>query len=73
MGQEIPSHPENYDAVFFVLKGEGVFTIGEEKLTLKEGSMIFSSKEKVRGIRSLKRLSILGIRERVKDGKSEVN
>ena len=61
--QEIPPHPENYDAVFYVLGGEGVFTIGEEKLKLKEGSMVFSPKEKVRGIKSLEKLSILGIRE----------
>jgi len=66
-GQEIPSHSEGYDAVFYVLDGEGVVTIGVEELSVSEGSLVFSPKEKNRGIRSLKRMSLLGIRENVRD------
>lgn len=64
-GQEIPPHPEAYDAVFYVVEGNGVFTVGAEEHTLEAGSMIFSPKEKLRGIRSIDRLSVLGIRETV--------
>ena len=61
--QEISPHPEGYDVVFYVVEGLGVFTVGVEEYTLGAGSMIFSPKEKLRGIRSLEKLSILGIRE----------
>jgi len=64
-GQEIPPHPEAYDAVFYVVGGRGVFTVDAEQHTLEAGSMIFSPKEKLRGIRSIEKLSVLGIRETV--------
>jgi len=66
-GQEIPPHPEGYDVVFYVLDGEGVITIGGEQIKVDQGSMIFSPKEENRGIKSQKRLSILGIRESVRE------
>jgi quercetin dioxygenase-like cupin family protein len=62
VGQEIPPHPEAYDVVFYVIEGRGVFTVGIEQHTLEAGSMIFSTKEKLRGIRSIEKLSVLGIR-----------
>lgn len=65
VGQEIPPHPEAYDAVFYVVEGRGVFTVGLEQHMLEAGSMIFSPKEKLRGIRSIEKLSVLGIRETV--------
>ena len=65
-GQEIPPHPEGYDVVFYVLDGEGIITIGYEQLRVTQGSIVFSPKEKDRGIKSLKRLSLLGVRENVK-------
>jgi quercetin dioxygenase-like cupin family protein len=65
VGQEIPPHPEGYDVVFYVVEGSGVFTVGVDEYMLEAGSMIFSPKEKLRGIRSLEKLSILGIRETV--------
>jgi len=64
-GQEIPPHPEAYDVVFYVIEGRGVVTVGIEQHTLEAGSMIFSPKEKLRGIRSIEKLSVLGIRETV--------
>jgi len=66
-GQEIPPHPEGYDVVFYVLDGEGIITIGREQLKVAQGSIVFSQKEKNRGIKSLKRLSLLGIRESVRE------
>jgi quercetin dioxygenase-like cupin family protein len=66
-GQEIPPHPEGYDVVFYVLDGEGIITIGVEQFNVSEGSLVFSPKEKKRGIKSLKRLSLLGIRESVRE------
>jgi len=64
-GQEIPPHIEAYDAVFYVIEGRGVFTVGTEEYMLETGSMIFSPKEKLRGIRSIEKLGVLGIRETV--------
>ena len=65
VGQDIPPHPEGYDVVFYVVEGLGVFTVGVDEYTLEAGSMIFSPKEKLRGIRCLEKLSILGIRETI--------
>ena len=65
VGQEIPPHPEEYDVVLYVIGGLGVFTVGADEYTLEAGSMIFSPKETLRGIKSLEKLSILGIRETI--------
>jgi len=62
-GQVIPPHMEGYDAAFLVLDGEGVFTVGEEEIVAGKGSIVMSPKEKLRGIKSVSRLSLLGIRE----------
>jgi quercetin dioxygenase-like cupin family protein len=62
-GQEIPPRPEPYDVCFYVIEGEGTFTIGDEETYLKGGSMIFAPANVARGIKSARRLSILGIQE----------
>jgi len=62
-GQEIPSRPEPYDVCFYVIEDQDIFTIGEEQTSLKSGSMIFAPANVARGIKSIKRLSILGIQE----------
>ena len=62
-GQEIPPRPEPYDVCFYVIEGEGVFTVGEEQAELGAGSMIFAPADVARGIKTIKRLSILGIQE----------
>ena len=62
-GQEIPSRPEPYDVCFYVIEGEGVFTVGGKQANLREGQMTFAPANVSRGIRSTKRLSILGIQE----------
>jgi len=64
-GQVIPPHMEGYDAVFYVLDGEGIITVGKEEHSVLEGSLVLSPKQERRGIRSIKRLSLLGIRENV--------
>lgn len=64
-GQEIQPHLEGYDAVFYVLHGEGVITVGNKEYSVSEGCLVFSPKQEMRGIRSIKRLSLLGIRENV--------
>jgi mannose-6-phosphate isomerase-like protein (cupin superfamily) len=69
-GQQIPPHLEGCDAVFYVLRGEGVITIGKEEYSVSEGSLVFSPKRESRGIRSVKRLSLLGIRENVTEKSS---
>ena len=62
-GQEIPPHPEPYDVCFYVIEGEGVFTVGDEQAELGAGSMIFAPADVARGIKTIKRLSILGVQE----------
>ena len=62
-GQEIPPRPEPYDVCFCVIEGQGIFTIGEEQTNLKSGSMVFAPANVARGIKSIKRLSVLGIQE----------
>jgi quercetin dioxygenase-like cupin family protein len=62
-GQEIPPRPEPYDVCFYVIAGEGVFTVGDEQANLRDGQMAFAPANVSRGIRSTKRLSILGIQE----------
>ena len=61
-GQEIPVHAEPYDVFFFVIDGRGVFTVGEEKIGMEKGSMIFSPAG-LRGIKCEENLVILGIQE----------
>ena len=62
-GQEIPSRPEPYGVCFYVIEGEGVFTVGGEQANLRDGQMTFVPANVSRGIKSTKRLSILGIQE----------
>jgi quercetin dioxygenase-like cupin family protein len=62
-GQEIPSRPEPYDVCFYVVDGKGAFTVGDEQAELTRGGMIFAPANEARGIRSLERLTILGIQE----------
>jgi quercetin dioxygenase-like cupin family protein len=62
-GQEIPSRPEPYDVCFYVVDGKGAFTVGDEQVELTRGGMIFAPANEARGIRSLERLTILGIQE----------
>jgi len=62
-GQEIPPRPEPYDVCFYVIEGEGVFTVGDEQTNLRDGQMTFAPANVSRGIKSIKRLSILGIQE----------
>jgi quercetin dioxygenase-like cupin family protein len=62
-GQEIPSRPEPYDVCFYVIEGQGTFTVGNKQTELNAGSMIFAPANVARGIKSTKRSSILGIQE----------
>ena len=62
-GQEIPPRPEPYDVCFYIIEGQGIFTIGKEQTNLKSGSMVFAPANVARGIKSTKRLSVLGIQE----------
>ena len=62
-GQEIPSRPEPYDVCFYIIKRQGIFTVGDKKGSLKRGSMTFAPANVARGIKSIERLSILGIQE----------
>jgi len=62
-GQEISPRPEPYDVCFYVIDGRGIFTVGEEQMNLKSGSMVFAPANVARGMKSIKRLSVLGIQE----------
>lgn len=62
-GQVIPPRPEPYDVCFYVMEGKGTFTVGDERKDLKGGSIIFVPANVARGIKSIERLTILGIQE----------
>jgi len=62
-GQEIPSHPEPYAVCFYVVDGKGTFTVGAEQVELSRGSLIFSPANEARGIKSIERLTLLGIQD----------
>jgi len=62
-GQEIPARPEPYDVCFYVIDGDGTFTVGNGEAQLGAGSMVFAPANESRGIKSARRLSILGVQE----------
>jgi len=62
-GQEISPHPESYDVCFYVIDGEGTFTVGDRQIDLNKGSMIFAPENITRGMKSKERLTLLGIQE----------
>jgi quercetin dioxygenase-like cupin family protein len=62
-GQEIPPRPEPYDVCFYVIEGQGVFTVGDREADLNAGSMTFAPANVARGIKSNQRLTVLGIQE----------
>ena len=62
-GQEIPSHPEPYAVCFYVVGGKGTFTVGIERVELNRGSLIFAPANETRGIKSIERLTLLGIQD----------
>jgi len=62
-GQEIPPRPEPYDVCFYVMDGQGTFTVGDKQAELAAGSMVFAPANVARGIKSTKRLSIMGVQE----------
>jgi len=44
-GQSLKKHITPVDVAFYVLKGEGIVQIGEEKLTVNENTMVESPKD----------------------------
>ena len=60
---EIPPHYEDYDAVFYVIEGEGQFTIDNSIMNVVKGKLINAPKECNRGIRTTSSLLILGLQE----------
>jgi len=62
-GQEIPSRLEPYDVCFYVIDGNGIITVGNEKVDVVRGNMVLAPANVARGIKSKERLTILGIQE----------
>jgi quercetin dioxygenase-like cupin family protein len=62
-GQEIPSRSEPYEVCFYVISGNGTITVGNEKVDVIRGNMVFAPANLARGIKSKERLTILGIQE----------
>jgi len=48
-GQEIPPRPEPYDVCFYIAEGSGTFTVGDEKVDLSAGEMVFVPADISRG------------------------
>lgn len=62
-GQEIPSRPEPYAVCFYVVDGKGTFNVGTERVELNRGSLIFAPANETRGIKSIERLTLIGIQD----------
>ena len=62
-GQEIPSRPEPYGVCFYVISGKGAFSVGNEKVEMTDGNMVFAPAGEARGIKSVERLTLLGIQD----------
>jgi len=63
-GVEILPHPEDYGVFFTVIRGSGLFTKADEKVTLGSNQGIYISKDEVRGIKALENLVVLGVQDR---------
>lgn len=61
--QEIPSRSEPYDVYFYVIAGNGIITVGNEKVDVVRSNMVFAPANVARGIKSKKRLTLLGIQQ----------
>lgn len=61
--QEIKPHPEPYAVFFYVMKGKGIFTSEDGEVELNKGDSIFMKSNKIRGIKCIEKLSILGIQD----------
>ena len=66
-GQVIPPHPEPYAVVFVVLSGEGVITSGTVEHPVSPMHLVSVGKDENRGIRCIKQLVLLGIRDDVQE------
>ncbi len=62
-GQEIKPHPEPYAVFFFILEGKGIFTSENGEKELSEGDSIFMKSDKIRGIKCIEKLKILGVQD----------
>ncbi len=62
-GQEIKPHPEPYAVFFFVMEGKGIFTSEDGEKELSEGDSIFMKSDKIRGIKCIEKLRILGVQD----------
>jgi quercetin dioxygenase-like cupin family protein len=64
-GQEILPHPEPYAVVFVVLQGEGTITAGDVGHPVTPLQLVSIKKDEDRGIRCVRRMVLLGIRDDV--------
>jgi quercetin dioxygenase-like cupin family protein len=64
-GQEILPHPEPYAVVFVVLQGEGTITVGSIEHPATPLQLVSIKKDENRGIRCVRRMILLGIRDDV--------
>jgi hypothetical protein len=62
-GSEILAHYEDYDAIFYILEGTGIIQIGNEKISVKPGMMVYSPKTELRGIFPDSTFLIMGLQE----------
>lgn len=66
-GQIIPPHSEPYVVVFVVLSGEGVITSGNVEHAVSPMHLVSVGKNENRGIRCIKQMVLLGIRDDVQE------
>ena len=61
--QEIKPHPEPYAVFFFVIEGKGIFISKDGETELSKGDSIFIESNKIRGIKCIEKLKILGVQD----------
>ncbi|MBI5871070.1 MAG: cupin domain-containing protein [Actinobacteria bacterium] len=62
-GLEIKPHPEAYSVFFLILEGRGIITNGEGSIELGPMGSISIGAGEIRGMKSLERLTVLGIHD----------
>ncbi len=60
-GQEIPPHSGHSVGIFYVKEGKGVFTLNNQKIDMRTGTIIIAPEGSTRGMRCVERMVVLAL------------
>lgn len=60
-GQEIPPHSGQSIAIFYVREGKGIFTLNNQKIDMRTGTLIIVPEGASRGMKCVERMVVLAI------------